>query len=73
MHRDMSIKELRDYFAAEALNGLLAGRTMTPVTTASEKLVKDAFDLANAMCEESKLRSLLDSDEGSEGTRGSSQ
>ena len=67
MLKGLSEKELRDYFAAEALNGILAGRGMVPVRGEPENLAEQAFDLANAMCEQSKLRSLFDSEEGSGG------
>ena len=55
MPKDLSRKELRDYFAAEAMNGLVAG-TQVRLTEDTNTLTQRAFDIADAMLVESDHR-----------------
>ena len=54
----MNRKELRDYYAAEAMNGLVAGsqHRLTANVNNVERLAIRAFEIADAMLEESDRR-----------------
>ena len=52
MPSNLTRKELRDYYAAEAMNGLVAGMPERFVKNAKD-FAQRAFDIADAMLEES--------------------
>jgi hypothetical protein len=55
MPSNLTRKELRDYYAAEAMNGLVAGMPERFVKNAKD-FAQRAFDIADAMLEESDRR-----------------
>ena len=55
MQSNLSRKELHDYFAAEAMNGLVAG-IPDRLTKNTQALAERAFNIADAMLEESDRR-----------------
>ena len=52
MPANLNRKELRDYYAGEAINGLVAG-TQDRLTKNATELARRAFDIADAMVAES--------------------
>ena len=58
MPSNLTRKELRDYYAAEAMNGLVAGMPERFVKNAKD-FAQRAFDIADAMLEESDRRGVL--------------
>ena len=55
MQSNLSRKELHDYFAAEAMNGLVAGIS-NRLTKNTQTLAERAFNIADAMLAESDRR-----------------
>ena len=55
MQGNLTRKELHDYFAAEAMNGLVAGIT-DRLTRNTQTLAERAFNIADAMLAESDRR-----------------
>jgi hypothetical protein len=52
MQGNLTRKELRDHFAAEAMNGLVVGVT-DRLTRDAQKLAQRTFNIADAMLQES--------------------